>query len=196
MMRALRWGANLVWARPLRRERWHPLSKEEQKQVRTFRRRTRTPAPGKRRLRPLSLRWWLGRHPDGSKNWCELRVLTRARLVELRARAIERGYAGRAWKTGSEYLINESAFIWVQGGLELPDGVVICRLIVSQKEFKDYEQRGTAWPTGRILVRRHRLDIHKSDWRRLRRASRRDEKDAYLNLQMALPFNRDEVEPW
>jgi hypothetical protein len=196
-VRLARWIANVLWVRPLRRKRWHPLSKTEQKQARAERRRTKTAPPGGRRIQPLSLRWWAGRASDGSKRLTfDLRVLTPVQLVALRATAIEHGYTGRAWRTGDEYSINEAAFIFVRGGLELPNGEVIGDLIVSQPEFIAYDRRGTDVPTGRLTVRRHVLHVHKSDWRRLRRASGRDEREAYLTLEGAVPLDRIELEPW
>jgi hypothetical protein len=112
-------------------------------------------------------------------------MLTRARLTELKQRAIEEGYDGRGWRTVDEYEINKTAVVWVNGGLRLSDGVVICTLIVAQQKGESFGE----WTT-----RRHRLDIDNAEWRRLRRASRQDEREIYLILQTALPFDHDEVE--
>ncbi|MEV0675414.1 hypothetical protein AB0I60_02710 [Actinosynnema sp. NPDC050436] len=147
-------------------------------------------------VRLWSLGWWAGRDPDGSKRVRrDLRILTREGLTDLRRAAIEQGFAGRGWREGHGSFVNESAFIWVSGGLEL-DGVMICDLIIVQHEFKDYESRGTAVQTGKVEVRRHRLDIRLADWRRLRRASRADEWDAYHALESTLPFDLREVGEW
>jgi hypothetical protein len=93
----------------------------------------------------------------------------------LRRVAIDRGYVGRGWKDGDDYEINETAFVWVSGGLELPSGEVVCDLMVSQIEFRTDERTGSSTPTGGGTLRRHCLHIHRSDWRTLSRASRGDE---------------------
>ncbi|MFJ6673270.1 hypothetical protein ACIQMJ_19340 [Actinosynnema sp. NPDC091369] len=59
----------------------------------------------------MSIRRWAAdllraREPD-------LRTVTRDQLVALRETAKARGYTGRAWRDGEDYVINESAFIWL-----------------------------------------------------------------------------------
>ncbi|MFI6027977.1 hypothetical protein [Amycolatopsis magusensis] len=119
----------------------------------------------------------------------DLRPLARERLVELRETAKSRGYSGRAWRDGEDYAIDESAFIWVQVGDEIGDGVVVCTLLVSQSEHTGRRPTGTS-------VRRHVLHVHQEDLRRLRRASAEEARRAYFVLQAAVPLDLDEVEPW
>jgi hypothetical protein len=135
----------------------------------------------------MSIRQWAAnllhaREPD-------LRTLTRERLVALRERAKSHGYTGRAWRDGEDYAIDESAFIWLQAGDEIGDGVVVCNLVVSQIEFTGRRPTGTS-------VRRHTLHVHQDDLRRLRRASTEETRRAYFVLQAALPLDLDEVGPW
>ncbi|UJW29832.1 hypothetical protein L3Q67_32015 [Saccharothrix sp. AJ9571] len=119
----------------------------------------------------------------------DLRPLARERLVELRETAKSRGYSGRAWRDGEDHAINESAFIWVQVGDEIGDGVVVCNLLVSQNEYTGRTPAGTS-------VRRHTLHVHQDDLRRLRRASAEEARRAYFVVQAAVPLDLDEVEPW
>ncbi|MFD1147942.1 hypothetical protein [Saccharothrix hoggarensis] len=119
----------------------------------------------------------------------DLRPLTWERLVLLRERAKARGYAGRAWRDGLDYVVNESAFIWLQVGDEIGDGVVVCNLVVSQVEFAGVRPVGSS-------VRRHTLHVHRGDLRRLRRASAEEVGRAYFVLQSALPLDLDEVGHW
>lgn len=168
--------ANLIWARPLRIRRWHPLSPPERRAAEAFRRDTENARPAPERD-------------------LDLRLLTRERLLELRETAKRRGYPGRAWRDGADYLINESAFIWLSVGVEAADDVLVCNLVVSQTEFDDYERKGTAHPVG-TSTRRHTLHVHRSDLRHLHRASPAELRHIYFRLQAALPLDRDEVEPW
>lgn len=118
----------------------------------------------------------------------DLRTLTRERLLALRETAKSRGYTGRAWRDGEDYAIDESAFIWLQVGDEIGEGVSVCNLVVSQTEFTGRRPTGTS-------VRRHTLHVHHDDLRLLRRASSEEVRRAYFVLQAALPLDLDEVEP-
>jgi len=119
----------------------------------------------------------------------DLRPVTREQLIELRERAKSRGYTGRAWRDGQGYTINDSAFIWLEVGDDVGNGVAVCNLVVSQVEFTGPRPTGTS-------IRRHTLHVHQDDLRRLRRASAEEVRRAYFVLQAALPLDLDELQPW
>lgn len=144
-------------------------------------------APMTRTEEFMSIRRWLANllradDPD-------LRTLTRERLAELREIAKSRGYTGRAWRDGEDYEINESAFVWLQVGDDIGDGVVVCNLVVSQTEFTGRRPTGTS-------IRRHTLHVHQDELGTLTRATAEQARHAYFVLQASVPLNRDEAEPW
>ncbi|GHG31371.1 hypothetical protein GCM10017567_59380 [Amycolatopsis bullii] len=110
----------------------------------------------------------------------------------MRQLAIDRGYDGRAWGHNSTYDLNESAFFWLRGGLQLASGEIVCDLLVGQVDFKNYEMNGTSSPRG-ISIKRHVLHVHRDDWRKLRRASRKDKIFAFLTLEQSVPLDLDEL---
>ncbi|MCE6998476.1 hypothetical protein LZG04_27285 [Saccharothrix sp. S26] len=137
--------------------------------------------------RSMSIRRWVAdllrvRDPD-------LRVVTREQLLALRETAKARGYTGRAWRDGEDYAIDETAFIWLQVGDEIGDGVVVCNLVVSQTEFTGNRPTGTS-------VRRHTLHVHANDLRQAKRATADEARRAYFVLQSTLSLDLDEVGPW
>lgn len=192
-MSVVRVWLNLLYRQPLRWERWHPLSLGKRAVVRRARGRLKAATTGGLSSRPMSPRWWLRRSSDGSVcHWVALRTLTLDEVVTLRKAAIDRGYDGRAWMDDAAGDINESAFFWLRSGMELADGEVICDLLVAQTEFKEDVGEEALVPIG-FSVKRHVLHVRRDDWRKLRRASRKDERLAYLVLESNVPLNLDEL---
>jgi hypothetical protein len=183
---------NLMHRQPVRWKRWHPLSSRERAEVRRVQRLART-APLRRRFLPLSLRSRSGRAVGGSIiRGVALRTLSLDEVLTLRQLAIDRGYDGRAWGRDPTYNLNESAFFWLRGGLRLAGGEIVCDLLVGQVDFKNYEENGTSSPCD-INLKRHVLHVHRDDWRRLRRASRKDKIFAFLTLEQSVPLDLDEL---
>lgn len=192
-MGVLRVLTNVINGQPIRWRRWHPLSSEERAEIQHVRLRSRSTPPGVSRSHPLSIRWWSARVKDGViGRGLDLRTASLEEVLALRQIALDRGYDGHAWNRDVAYDVNESAFFWLRGGLKLAGGEIVCDLIVGQVDFKDYEVSGTRSPRG-LDLKRHVLHVHRSDWRRLRRASREDETFIYLILEQSIQLDLDEL---
>ena len=177
--------ANVFWARRPRRRSAPWLTPEEERGILDARKRLKV-----RAWWNFLSRWKVWREWRRSENATrpipfETRIVDYGQAIELCQAAVARGFEYRGWGVWSEVVdVREDSLIWLVGHHERRSGVVESSLMVSHHPSGqlDFEPLNLNRP----LIYSYRLDIEKSRWRKLWRATERDKWEIYFTLTAVL----------